>query len=93
MMASQQRHPTEPATLLHCAVFLAAARVFRQQRSVVHIKKCRYLENSGCVGMCTDMCKVGGRAASRGLCMQLLGNVSRCLGSAVPRACCQPSKM
>jgi hypothetical protein len=25
----------------------------RRQRSVVHIKKCRYLEASGCVGMCT----------------------------------------
>jgi hypothetical protein len=31
----------------------------REQRSVVHIKKCRYLENSGCVGMCINMCKVG----------------------------------
>lgn len=27
-------------------------------RSGVHIKKCRYLENSGCVGMCTNMCKI-----------------------------------
>ena len=27
-------------------------------KSGVHIKKCRYLENSGCVGMCTNMCKV-----------------------------------
>jgi hypothetical protein len=25
----------------------------RRQRSLVHIKKCRYLEASGCVGMCT----------------------------------------
>lgn len=32
----------------------------REQRSVVHIKKCRYLENSGCVGMCINMCKVSG---------------------------------
>ncbi|GFR45906.1 hypothetical protein Agub_g7362 [Astrephomene gubernaculifera] len=30
----------------------------RRQRSVVHIKKCRYLEASGCVGMCVNMCKV-----------------------------------
>ncbi|KAI8472878.1 MAG: hypothetical protein J3K34DRAFT_412763 [Monoraphidium minutum] len=30
----------------------------RRQRSVVHIKKCRYLEASGCVGMCTNMCKI-----------------------------------
>lgn len=28
-----------------------------KQRSGVHIKKCRYLENSGCVGMCVNMCK------------------------------------
>lgn len=33
--------------------------LMREQRSVVHIKKCRYLENSGCVGMCVNMCKVG----------------------------------
>lgn len=32
--------------------------VTREQRSVVHIKKCRYLEDSGCVGLCTNMCKV-----------------------------------
>lgn len=28
-----------------------------KQRSGVRIKKCRYLENSGCVGMCVNMCK------------------------------------
>lgn len=30
----------------------------RQQKSSVHIKKCRYLEQSGCVGMCVNMCKL-----------------------------------
>jgi hypothetical protein len=30
----------------------------RLQRSGVHIKKCRYLEQSGCVGMCINMCKI-----------------------------------
>ncbi|XWS38147.1 hypothetical protein CRYUN_Cryun19dG0105300 [Craigia yunnanensis] len=29
-----------------------------KQKSGVHIKKCRYLENSGCVGMCLNMCKI-----------------------------------
>jgi hypothetical protein len=29
-----------------------------QQKSGVHIKKCRYLEQSGCVGMCINMCKL-----------------------------------
>ncbi|MED6226599.1 Beta-carotene isomerase d27, chloroplastic, partial [Stylosanthes scabra] len=29
-----------------------------KQKSGVHIKKCRYLENSGCVGMCINMCKI-----------------------------------
>ncbi|GMN31280.1 hypothetical protein TIFTF001_003187 [Ficus carica] len=29
-----------------------------KQRSGVRIKKCRYLENSGCVGMCLNMCKI-----------------------------------
>ncbi|WP_052050362.1 DUF4033 domain-containing protein [Leptolyngbya sp. KIOST-1] len=30
----------------------------RQQRSGVHIKKCRYLDESRCVGMCVNMCKL-----------------------------------
>jgi hypothetical protein len=30
----------------------------RMQRSGIHIKKCRYLEQSGCVGMCINMCKL-----------------------------------
>ncbi len=30
----------------------------RTQRSSIHIKKCRYLEHSGCVGMCINMCKL-----------------------------------
>ena len=30
----------------------------RSQSSAVHIKKCRYLVDSGCVGMCVNMCKV-----------------------------------
>ncbi|MBE9070406.1 DUF4033 domain-containing protein [Leptolyngbya cf. ectocarpi LEGE 11479] len=30
----------------------------RHQKSNVHIKKCRYLEQSGCVGMCINMCKL-----------------------------------
>lgn len=32
----------------------------RLQKSTVYIKKCRYLEQSGCVGMCVNMCKVRG---------------------------------
>eukprot|EP00882_Tetradesmus_deserticola_P026567 GHRQ01029318.1.p1 GENE.GHRQ01029318.1~~GHRQ01029318.1.p1 ORF type:complete len:237 (+),score=90.34 GHRQ01029318.1:189-899(+) len=35
-----------------------APGVLREQASVVHIKKCRYLEASGCVGLCVNMCKV-----------------------------------
>ena len=30
----------------------------RTQRSGIQIKKCRYLEQSGCVGMCVNMCKL-----------------------------------
>jgi hypothetical protein len=30
----------------------------REQRSSVYIEKCRYLEQSGCVGMCVNMCKL-----------------------------------
>lgn len=29
-----------------------------KQKSGVHIEKCRYLEASGCVGMCVNMCKL-----------------------------------
>eukprot|EP00899_Mesostigma_viride_P004820 jgi/Mesvir1/14339/Mv09747-RA.1 len=28
------------------------------QKSTVHIKKCRYLEESGCTGMCVNLCKM-----------------------------------
>lgn len=30
----------------------------RQQTSGVHMQRCRYLEQSGCVGMCVNMCKL-----------------------------------
>jgi hypothetical protein len=30
----------------------------RMQNSAVQIEKCRYLEQSGCVGMCVNMCKL-----------------------------------
>ncbi|XP_057519690.1 beta-carotene isomerase D27, chloroplastic [Amaranthus tricolor] len=29
----------------------------RQEKNVVHIQKCRFLESSNCVGMCTNLCK------------------------------------
>ncbi len=32
--------------------------VVRQQPSAVNIQKCRYLEESQCVGMCVNMCKL-----------------------------------
>lgn len=35
-----------------------APGVKRNQKSIVYIKKCRYLESSGCVGMCVNMCKL-----------------------------------
>jgi len=30
----------------------------RRQRSGVHIQKCRYLEQSRCVGLCVNLCKI-----------------------------------
>ncbi|CAI9107738.1 OLC1v1007173C1 [Oldenlandia corymbosa var. corymbosa] len=30
----------------------------RQEKNVVHIKKCRFLEGTNCVGMCTNLCKM-----------------------------------
>jgi hypothetical protein len=81
-----------------CAVLCCAVLVYaqvrpglmREQRSVVHIKKCRYLENSGCVGMCMNMCKVGADRHSHMLqfgCLrkQAAAMVTPCLG------CCKAS--
>ena len=36
----------------------ADAEATRTQKSGISIKKCRYLENSGCTGMCVNMCKL-----------------------------------
>jgi Beta-carotene isomerase D27-like, C-terminal len=45
-----------------CAVntveVVTATGTLRQQKSAVQIEKCRYLEESGCVGMCINMCKL-----------------------------------
>ncbi|KAL3531289.1 hypothetical protein ACH5RR_010611 [Cinchona calisaya] len=30
----------------------------RKEKNVVHIKKCRFLEGTNCVGMCTNLCKM-----------------------------------
>ncbi|GAY55764.1 hypothetical protein CUMW_166650 [Citrus unshiu] len=30
----------------------------KTEKNVVHIKKCRFLEESNCVGMCTNLCKM-----------------------------------
>ncbi|KAL3827999.1 hypothetical protein ACJIZ3_016801 [Penstemon smallii] len=30
----------------------------RKEKNVVHIQKCRFLEESNCVGMCTNLCKM-----------------------------------
>ncbi|KAH0634946.1 hypothetical protein KY284_037732 [Solanum tuberosum] len=30
----------------------------RKENNVVHIKKCRFLEETNCVGMCTNLCKM-----------------------------------
>ncbi|XP_009765815.1 beta-carotene isomerase D27, chloroplastic [Nicotiana tabacum] len=30
----------------------------RKENTVVHIKKCRFLEETNCVGMCTNLCKM-----------------------------------
>ncbi|XP_020971183.1 beta-carotene isomerase D27, chloroplastic-like [Arachis ipaensis] len=30
----------------------------RREKNVVHIKKCRFLEKTNCVGMCINLCKM-----------------------------------
>ena len=37
---------------------ISTATQVKTQKSGVHIQKCRYLEQSGCVGMCINMCKL-----------------------------------
>ncbi|KAF5482311.1 hypothetical protein F2P56_002892 [Juglans regia] len=34
----------------------------RRERNVVHIKKCRFLEETNCVGMCINLCKMPSQA-------------------------------
>ncbi|MFM7886014.1 MAG: DUF4033 domain-containing protein [Pseudanabaena sp.] len=46
-----------PCEVIDAEVDLPDGNV-RSQPSAVHIKKCRYLVDSGCVGMCVNMCKV-----------------------------------
>jgi hypothetical protein len=46
-----------PCEVIEAEVDLPDGNV-RSQPSAVHIKKCRYLVDSGCVGMCVNMCKV-----------------------------------
>ncbi len=46
-----------PCELAEAEIILEDGTV-RSQPSAVQIKKCRYLVDSGCVGMCVNMCKV-----------------------------------
>jgi Beta-carotene isomerase D27-like, C-terminal len=46
-----------PCEIAEAEINLADGTV-RSQPSAVDIKKCRYLEDSGCVGMCVNLCKV-----------------------------------
>jgi hypothetical protein len=46
-----------PCEVADAEINLADGTV-RSQSSAVDIKKCRYLVDSGCVGMCVNMCKV-----------------------------------
>ncbi len=40
------------------AEITSASGETRLQRSTVHIQKCRYLEEAGCVGTCINLCKM-----------------------------------
>jgi hypothetical protein len=46
-----------PCEVIEAEIDLTDGMV-RSQPSAVYIKKCRYLADSGCVGMCVNMCKV-----------------------------------
>jgi hypothetical protein len=60
-----------PILACWCAVQVRPG-LLREQCSVVHIKKCRYLESSGCVGMCVNMCKVRSSIGASMSCHQRL---------------------
>jgi hypothetical protein len=47
-----------PCELKPVEVFDHATAQPREQNSNVHIQKCRYLEQSGCVATCINMCKL-----------------------------------
>ncbi|KAG8389284.1 hypothetical protein BUALT_Bualt02G0212900 [Buddleja alternifolia] len=34
----------------------------RKEKNVVHVPKCRFLEETNCVGMCTNLCKMSSQA-------------------------------
>ncbi|KAG1653959.1 hypothetical protein FOA52_008980 [Chlamydomonas sp. UWO 241] len=42
---------------LHSTEVLGPDGILRTQTSVTHIKKCRFLDQSGCVSACTNLCK------------------------------------
>ena len=54
------------------AEVMADSGAVRRRLSTVHIKKCRYLEQSACVGMCVNMCKVRRPRCARSLPKQVL---------------------
>lgn len=58
---------TGPVTLASGAVV--------EQASTVHIKKCRYLEASGCVGLCVNLCKVGSFRVTTSVTRQICSRV------------------
>ncbi|TXG63735.1 hypothetical protein EZV62_010729 [Acer yangbiense] len=41
-----------------CEVKESAEINGKKEKNVVHIKKCRFLEETNCVGMCTNLCKM-----------------------------------
>ena len=66
----------------------AAMRGFateRVQSSVVKIKKCRYLEATGCVAICTNLCK----SATQDFFKQEAGALSQVESKALPCLRCE----
>ncbi|KAK2987117.1 hypothetical protein RJ640_019677 [Escallonia rubra] len=46
--------------VIYCSLYKVKESEFngRREKNVVYIKKCRFLEETNCVGMCTNLCKM-----------------------------------
>lgn len=74
VQASAQNHLTYAALL--ALLMQEHTGLASQQYGTVLIKKCRYLESSGCVGACVNLCKVTWTGLSVGMLATITADVA-----------------